>query len=225
LTSLGPKALLFVPEDDLKDLRQQLVDYRPFIEEFTEATNLDSFFGLINKQFRTAKRETNAQNSALVSAIPALQRIIDQAADSLSRRGRPVSPGVDALFGAGEEAQKRMYITFASNRIYLVTARARSEGMIPEAVKRMRGLMAQTELEVPGVNAGLTGEPVLDYDEMLQSQRDSTRASIVSLLLCALIFIYAYHGTGRPLKAVACLMVGLGYTMGFTTLTIGHLIF
>ncbi len=223
LTSLGPKALLFVPEDDLKDLRQQLVDYRPFIEEFTEATNLDSFFGLINKQFRTAKRETNAQNSALVSAIPALQRIIDQATDSLSRRGRPVSPGVDALFGAGEEAQKRMYITFASNRIYLVTARARSEGMIPEAVKRMRGLMAQTELEVPGVNAGLTGEPVLDYDEMLQSQRDSARASIVSLLLCALIFIYAYHGTGRPLKAVACLMVGLGYTMGFTTLTIGHL--
>ena len=45
----------------------------------------------------------------------------------------------------------------------------------------------------------------------------------MSLLLCSLIFIYAYRETGRPLKAVACLVIGLGYTMGFTTLVIGHL--
>jgi uncharacterized protein len=223
LTSLGPKALLFVPEADLKELLKQLIDYRPFIGQFTEATNLDSFFRLINKQIRTAKHESNAENSALLGAIPALQRIVAQATDTLSRPGRPVSPGVDALFGAGAEAQQRMYITFSTNRIYLVTARARSGQLVPEAVKRMRTLLAETETEVPGLNVGLTGEPVLDYDEMLQSERDSTRASIVSLLLCALIFIYAYHGTGRPLKAVACLMVGLGYSMAFTTLTIGHL--
>ena len=223
LVSLGSKALLFVPEDDLKGLREQLVGYRPFIDQFPSATNLDSLFRLINKQFRTAKRETNAENNALVGAIPALQRIIGQATETLSRPGRPVSPGVDALFGGDEQARQRMYITFATNRIYLVTARARSGEKVPDAVNRMRELLAQTEVEVPGVNAGLTGEPVLDYDEMLQSQRDSARASIVSLLLCSLIFIYAYQGTGRPLKAVACLMVGLGYTMGFTTLVIGHL--
>jgi uncharacterized protein len=223
LTSLGHKALLFVPEADLKDLRNQLTDYRPFIDEFTEATNLDSLFGLVNKQFRTAKHETNAQNNALIGAIPALKRIVDEASDTLSRPGRAVSPGVDALFGAGEEAEQRMYITFATNRIYLVTTRARAAGLIPQAIKRLRELMVQTEQEVPGLNVGLTGEPVLDYDEMLQSQRDSARASIVSLLVCALIFIYSYHGTGRPLKAVACLMIGLGYTMGFTTLAIGHL--
>ena len=58
---------------------------------------------------------------------------------------------------------------------------------------------------------------------MQQSQRDSALASVVSLLLCSLIFIYAYRETGRPLKAVACLVIGLGYTMGFTTLVIGHL--
>jgi hypothetical protein len=223
LASLGQKALLFVPLDDLKELRQQLVAYRPFISEFTQATNLESFFALINRQFRTAKHETNAENNALLAAIPALQRIITQATETLSMSGHPVSPGVDALFGSGAQAQQRMYITFATNQIYLVTARARNAGLLPKAITRMRTLLAETEMEVPGLNVGLTGEPVLDYDEMLQSQRDSTRASIVSLLLCALIFIYAYNGTGRPLKAVACLVVGLGYSMGFTTATIGHL--
>jgi hopanoid biosynthesis associated RND transporter like protein HpnN len=42
-------------------------------------------------------------------------------------------------------------------------------------------------------------------------------------VLVALIFIYGYSATGRPLKATFCLVIGLGYTMGFTTLAIGHL--
>jgi hopanoid biosynthesis associated RND transporter like protein HpnN len=221
--ALGRKALLFAPEDDLKQLQQALKDYRPFVEEFTEATNLDSFFGLINKQFRTAKQEENAENNALISAIPALQRIVDQASDSLSRLGTPVSPGVTALFGNSEEAERRMYTTFAHGQIYLVTARARNPDVEAAAVERMRELMRQTEIEVPGLNAGLTGKPVLDYDEMQQAKRDALKASVVALVICSLIFIYAYHQTGRPLKAVACLIIGLGYTMAFTFLVVGHL--
>jgi hopanoid biosynthesis associated RND transporter like protein HpnN len=64
---------------------------------------------------------------------------------------------------------------------------------------------------------------VLEYDEMQQSQKDSTLATILSLLVVALIFVYGYHETGRPLKATVCLLVGLTYTMGFTTLVVGHL--
>jgi predicted RND superfamily exporter protein len=223
LPSLGPKALLFVPEPDLKTMREKLEKYRPFIEQFTHATNLDSFFGLINKQIRTAKREENASNNALIGALPALQRIVAEATDSLSRPGRPVSPGVTALFGAGEEAQARMYITFASGRIYLVTARPRNGEVVAQGVQRMRQLIHETSVEVPGLNVGLTGEPVLDYDQMLQSQQDATVATLVSLVICSMIFVYAYRETGRPLKAMACLVVGLGYSMGFTTLVIGHL--
>jgi hypothetical protein len=149
LPSLGPKALLFVPEADLRKMREKLENYRPFIEQFTHATNLDSFFGLINKQFRTAKREENASNNALIGALPALQRIVDKATDSLSRPGTPVSPGVTALFGAGEEAQQRMYITFANGRIYLVTARPRNAEVARQAIQRMRQLIHQTEVKCP----------------------------------------------------------------------------
>jgi len=223
LPSLGPKALLFVPESDLQKMREKLEQFRPFIQQFTHATNLNSFFGQINRQIRTAKEEENASNNALLGALPALQRIIDEASDSLSRPGRAVSPGVTALFGAGEEAQQRMYITFANGRIYLVTARPRNADVVAEGVQRMRQLIHQTELEVPGLNVGLTGEPVLDYDQMLQSESDATVATLVALVICALIFIYAYRETGRPLKAMVCLVVGLGYSMGFTTLVVGHL--
>ncbi len=223
LPSLGSKALLFAPESDLRKIREKLEQYRPFIEQFTHASNLNSFFGLINKQFRTAQREENASNNALIGALPALQRIVDAATDSLSRSGTPVSPGIAALFGWGEEAQQRMYITFANGRIYMVTARPRDASVVAQGVRRMRQLIHETEIEVPGLNVGLTGEPVLDYDQMLQSERDATVATLVSLGICSLIFIYAYRETGRPLKAMVCLVVGLGYSMGFATLAVGHL--
>ena len=223
LKALGSKALLFAPEEDLTNLSSQLEDYRPFIGEFTAATNLDSLFNLINEQFRTAKREASAANLLLVKAIPALQRIIAQAQASLVMPGIPVSPGVAALFGAGDEAESEMYITFAGGRIYLLTARACSEDLNSDAVERMRELMRQTDFEAPGVNTGLTGEPVLDYDEMQQSKHDATLATIVSLIVSSLLFIYAYRQLGRPLKTVLCLVIGLGYSMAFTTLVIGHL--
>jgi hypothetical protein len=92
-----------------------------------------------------------------------------------------------------------------------------------QAIRSLRDLLEETRLEVPGVNADVTGGSVLELDEMNQSQWDSTLATIVSLVLVALIFIYGYHETGRPLKAMFCLLIGLCYSMGYTTLTVGRL--
>ena len=52
----------------------------------------------------------------------------------------------------------------------------------------MRQLMSETDIEVPGLNVGLTGEPVLDYDEMEQSKHDAILATIVSLVVSSLDF-------------------------------------
>src|SRR5439155_21747104 len=128
-----------------------------------------------------------------------------------------------ALFDAGTNAEQQVYVNFANGRIYLVTAQAPRDDLNGAAVDRLRALVEQTKTEVPGLNVGLTGEPVLENDEMAQSQKDTLVASIASLLICALIFIYGYQETGRPVKATLCLIVGLAYTLAFATLTIGHL--
>ncbi len=223
LPMMGSKALLFVPENDLASLRYTLKDDLPFIEKFSQTTNLVSFFELINTQFRTAKREENAQNDALVKSLPALERILQQARDSLDRPGTPPSPGVTALFNAGDEAAAETYITFNRGKIFLVTAHAPRDDLNDDAVDRLRQLIQTTKSEVSGVNVGLTGEPVLELDEMAQSQKDTTVAGVVSLVLCSLIFIYGYNETGRPIKAMLCLLLGLAYTFAFATLTVGHL--
>ncbi len=223
LPMMGSKALLFVPETDLVGLRDTVKEDLPFIRKFSQTTNLVSFFDLVNTQFRTAKREDNAQNDALIKSLPALDRILQQAQDSLERPGAPPSPGVTALFAAGDEATAGAYITFNHGNIFLVTAHAPSDELSDAAVERIRALVQQTRREVTGVNAGLTGEPVLEHDEMAQSQKDTMVAGIVSLILCAIIFIYGYNETGRPIKAMICLLFGLAYTFAIATVTVGHL--
>src|SRR5579872_3486616 len=76
LKMMGSKALLFVPETDLADLKKTLADYRPFLLRFTHTTNLVSLFSMINTEFRTAKAEQNSENESMVKALPALERIV-----------------------------------------------------------------------------------------------------------------------------------------------------
>jgi len=225
LSMMGNKALLFIPTNDLVQFRDQLQSYSKFVQQFLKTTNLVSFFDMVNSQFwqlRNAK-EQSAETDSLVNSLPALERIVRQADNSMLRRGEAPSPGVSALFDPDGKADQQIYVTFDNGRIFLLSAHAVSDDFNSLAVERLRKLMNQTKYEVPGVNAGLTGGPVLEHDEMAQSQKDMTLATIVSLVICALIFIFGYQQTGRPIKATLCLIVGLGYTMAFATLVVGHL--
>lgn len=223
LPELGPKALLFLPTNTLAELHARLERDRPLLERFAAATNLNSFFLTVNRQFRAAARETNGNHGALVGALPALERIVHQARDSLVRPGVPPSPGIDAFFGGGPEAERSVYVTFADGRLYLLTARPASRAAEHRAIRRLRALVAETRLEVPGVNADVTGGSVLEVDEMEQSKADTLRATAVALGLVLLVFIFGYHETGRPLKAVLCLLIGLAYSMAWTTAVVGRL--
>ena len=250
LAMMGTKALFFVPTNDLATIQTALQDDLPFIKQFTQTTNLVSFFDQINTAFSTTPRETNAQTESLVQALPVLARILTQANAALQMPGSPPSPGVASLFVGGDASD--IYITLNQGRIFLLTTHTPVDGQNDElptlwkvlksaieekmfhrhvesgdltgdAIDHLRQLIQQTKNEVPGVNVGLTGQPVLDYDQMTQSEKDVALASIVSLFLCALIFIYGYNETGRPVKATICLLVGMAYTLGFATLAVGHL--
>jgi hypothetical protein len=236
---MGAKGLLYAPETNLVEMKTMLHATQPFIRQFTHTTNLVSFFEQINTSFRTAPREANADTDSLVNSLPALTHILTEATASLQRSGTPPAPNIFALFGGGDEAVLESYLTFARGHIFLAETHAPSAATSKEkaggadaptqdeldarTIDRLRQLVKETQREVPGINAGLTGQPVLDYDQMVQSQNDATLASVVSLVLCALIFVYGYNETGRPFKATLCLVIGLAYTLAFATLTVGHL--
>jgi hypothetical protein len=216
---MGAKALLFLPEETLEDLRQALVEYAPLIETFSQVDSLNSLFELVNRQLRNVPETASAQQQPLAHTLPVLHRIMEEASKSITGAAVPPTPGITPFFGD----RPGLYLTFASGQIYAVLASAASEDVEVQAIHRLRELVRETQLEVPGVNAGITGEPVLKHDEMVQAERDVTAAALLSLILVAVIFIYGYHEIRRPILATVCLLIGIGYTLGFATLTVGRL--
>jgi hopanoid biosynthesis associated RND transporter like protein HpnN len=222
-TTLGPKALLLAPTNALEHLLQALGRHGPLIGQFSQATNLDSLFSTVNAQFQNRSVGTASEPRSLVDAIPSLQGVIAQASEALLHPGRPPPPEVESLFFGGKGTQKQIYLSVDNGRTYFLTARPGTEALSSEAIERLRQLIEATQTELPGLNVGLTGGPVLDYDEMRQAKHDTTRASALAFILSTVLFIIAYRQVWRPLKAVICLLIGLGFSLGFATLSIGHL--
>ena len=219
LKMMGSKALLFLPEETLEDLRRTLIENAPVIQTFSQVDSLNALFGLVERQLREAGASTSTQRTALAGSLPALRRIVEESSRSASGTGSALTPGVAAFFGD----RRSPYLTFASNQIYAVLANAASEAVEQEAVRRLRELVRTTQFDVPGVNAGITGEPVLNYDETQQAEQDVNRAALLALVLVATIFVCGYHEIRRPIMATVCLLAGIAYTLGFATLTVGHL--
>lgn len=121
---------------DLVQLRNTLKDFRPMLQQFAKANNLASLFDTVNTEFRTALKRPQSEGEALVGALPALERIIVQANDSLYRPGSPPSPGVMSLFEEGAEAERQMYLTFNHGRVFLLTTQASKEDLASDAVDR-----------------------------------------------------------------------------------------
>jgi hopanoid biosynthesis associated RND transporter like protein HpnN len=223
LKLMGPKALLFLPEETLAELQQQLATNRPWLQTFSQASNLDALFALVNQQFRLSASLPSGPREGFVSqSLPALQRVLDAASDCLESRQIPMDPNLTTLFGR-EDHRHELYLTFDSGRIFVLRAQARDPLHEDRAIVQLRKCIPLTQSEVPGVNVQITGEPVLTHDEMKQARRDADVASLLALALTALIFIQSCRDLRRPLMATFCLLLGICYTLGFATLTVGRL--
>jgi uncharacterized protein len=225
LKLMGPKALLFLPEETLADLQQQLWTNRPWLQTFSQASNLETLFVLVNQQLRlTASTPSRPREVLLSRSLPALQRLLDTASDCIESRQIPLDPNLTTLFDSSpEDHRHELYLTFDSGRIYVLTAQAKNPIHEDRAILQLRKWIPLTQLEVPGVNVQITGEPVLTHDEMEQARQDTEVAALLALALTALIFILSCRGILRPLMATFCLLLGICYTLGFATLTVGRL--
>ena len=95
--------------------------------------------------------------------------------------------------------------------------------VIAKPLEEIRRAIAETKGQFPGIDAGLTGRPVLAADEIMTSDRDMTRATIIAIILVGIIFILFFRSISRPLLAMASLVMGIAWTFGFVALLYGEL--
>lgn len=92
-----------------------------------------------------------------------------------------------------------------------------------EAIDALRNELQVVQDENPGASIGATGMPVLENDEMRSSQDDMMRASLLSLIGVAVLFIAGFGGVRRPAVTIISLLIAIAWSFGYITLAVGHL--
>ena len=92
-----------------------------------------------------------------------------------------------------------------------------------KSVDRLREIVAEVAEKHPEIQVGITGIPVLENDEMASTQSDSNKAGWIALAGVLILYLAVYRTLRTPLMTVSAMLAGLSWSLGWLTLTVGHL--
>ncbi|HXI85461.1 MAG TPA: MMPL family transporter [Verrucomicrobiae bacterium] len=233
---LKPWFLYYLPIDDLKQIQGSIKDFKQLVAILEHRPKLDTFFDSMNRMLMQMDGAPEAQRRQMEAFLPTVSAIIGQMATvkTNDEAGGLLSPWASAFFStdmvsqAEEQMQWQGYQTFRKGQMFLLLVHPRVENGTAEAlheatIPKLRRVIAQAQTQFPDVKINLTGEPVLDYDEMLQSQNDATKATVLTFVLICILFAAGFREVLRPLMAVVTMIIVLAGCMGYATLSVGHL--
>jgi hopanoid biosynthesis associated RND transporter like protein HpnN len=228
--------LYYLALDDLKQIRDSIKDFKQLVAILQHRPKLDTFFDSMNRMMWQMEGSPESQRRQMEAFLPTVTAIATQMGtfNSQDEKGELLSPWANAFFSTEMvgEAEQQMrwqgYQTFRNGQMFLLLIHPRVDGgnaaALHEAtIPKLRRILAASRTQFPDVKINLTGEPVLDSDEMRQSQNDATKATILTFVLICVLFAFSFREVLRPLLAVGCMIIVLGASMGYVTLTVGHL--
>jgi uncharacterized protein len=221
--------LYYLSMEDLNCVR----DFPQLIPALQQEPNLVGFFGVVNQMLQQLEVAEEGRKKCMLGFLPMVTTVVGQVGDltSLSGEAEWRSPWLEAFVGpeAGGKAEQQMkwrgYQTFRDGKMFLLMIHPRETGdaTAEATIPKLRRIMTDVRREFPHVGINLTGEPVLDYDEMRESASDATKATVLTLVLVCGLFVVSFRELLRPVLAVACIVIVLAVSMGYATLSIGHL--
>jgi uncharacterized protein len=224
------RQLLYLPTEQLKEVRDRIFDYQEFMESFAgdpslarlvEGANAAMASAFVSNLFDLGLEKGGGENTRF------LQLVLDQISDRLDRPTPYRSPW-GTLFSLGERpADAGYFLSDDKSLLFALVETPRSDkGSFTGdryAIEVIRGVIAKLKPDFPNVQAGVTGGPVLSNDEMTAAFEDSSIATVIAFALTLLVMMLAFWRVGKPLLMLGVLAVTLAWSMGIIALTVGHL--
>lgn len=227
LPFLTNRALLFLPEEQLEELVAAVEQAHPFLTALSSPEGLASLLSDFNNQVPGSDRDN------LISMLPFLGDIFHELRRQVETRGRADyhSPWGGLLFGdsnpefaertQGGLQETTFYHTTSGGSVHLLLLRFVERDA--ESIALLRKTVDLAQMAHRNLDVGITGEPLLEYDEMVSSETDSNQSGMLSMVLVAILFGITFRQIARPAAIIGSFTLGAGWTVGFTTLAIGHL--
>ena len=244
-SSLEGKKLLYLSVDELRDLKNKLIDYDELIEELIFTPQTERILAFINQKISEATvshiisnligegedKDTSADATDINEEkepvdLSFLRSLLQEMGSALLPSYRFQSPW-DTFFDTDAKLSEDGFLISEDKRFaFIILELKKQKGIFIKqkpALKRLR-IHIQDLLEThPDLKAGVTGEDSLSTDEMNQALGDTTMASIVALTGIGFLFMLVFRQIYNPLIVLFSLSIAICWTFGWLTLTVGHL--
>jgi hopanoid biosynthesis associated RND transporter like protein HpnN len=204
-------ALLYLDLDDLNELAEKMAEAQPFIGTLMRDNSLKSLLSIVGRAVSEEGRELP------VDLKPLLDKIREVSEAFLEGKNRQLSWQRLTL---GDQQD-----LLATQRFILLKPVLDFNALVPaeKALEDVRGLVEKAKKALPGVRIRLTGEVVLEHDELVNVQESTNMATIASIILVCLALLAGYRSWKLMLITIASMLMGLSLALGFATWAVGHL--
>jgi hopanoid biosynthesis associated RND transporter like protein HpnN len=214
--------LLFMPLDDIKLLRKTLTMAAPVLKDLAAAPSVQTLFTSITGQIDDYLK---SGDPVALQSLSFMLTTLDKGFKAFDGKSSGLS--MDSFLKGGGDGKPSMLESAGRQQVITVLPIKEQGSFVPaeKAIKATRAALDEIlrKPEFKGIKAGLTGVPVLEYEEMATSQRDMEIATVLSLALTVLLLLFAFRGLLNVIAAMVSLIVGICLSFGFATLAIGHL--
>lgn len=225
--SFGGTRMLYMPLKDLEGAVAQVEAAKPLIARVAQEPGLPGLLRGLRENIDQGS-VSNLSGEQLDRAGAELATLIKSLRESLDPARPALAP--DGLFAFNSSDPNLdpdgYFFTWEGRMLFVPLLPAKDHAalnQVKEPIAFARAALAEVQREHPGLSLGLTGRPAIYSDEMETSNRDMTNATILALLSVTILFALWFRGLVRPALGVLSLVLALCWTMGFTTLALGHL--
>jgi hopanoid biosynthesis associated RND transporter like protein HpnN len=229
--------LYYLSTNDLVEIRDSLREFNQLVTVLQNQPKLATFLDSMNQMLQQMDSASDAERKRMLAFVPTITATVKQMADynPAAEKWQLLSPWANAFFseemvGQAEDAMKwGGYHVFRKGKMYIVLIHPRLSGKIasPEhhaaTVPKLNRIIKEVRPQFGDVRITLTGEPVLDNDEMVVSEHDTIKSSILTLILIGIVIVAGFRDWLRMLLSICCLIQVIIVSMGYATLAIGHL--
>lgn len=228
-THLQHKGLQYLDPEQLEALLTRLEEFGPILRGRWNLLNLNRIYQGLRFQLQQSEHQPDAESAAAVQMQ--LAKTFTTSLLEFSNGEKKYQSPWEGLFKLESGPKKSAsQVTYNLNQrgtlgfllVKPTTEDAGFEGA-KRSIERMREILKDSEEAHPDVKLGLTGIPVLEYDEMRSSQAAMVWESIISYAGVGILLVLGFRGIRFPIMAMLMLAVATTWSFGFTTATVGHL--
>lgn len=217
--------LLYLSKSQLNQINAFLGSGPTSVQNVSKWNSISSVLATMNELMSGPQPE--ARQDEMKSGFEFLNELVDGMYSTVVT-GKMREPKIAGAFlGSDQTFDEEGYLLTPNGKLLFILImpekRYDTLSVIEKPLEKIRSAITLTKKEFPDINAGLTGRPVLQADEMSITNRDMTRGTILAIVGVTLLFILYFRRLTRPLMAITSLLFGICLTFGLTTLAIGYL--